>query len=490
MIPERFDMKKLFTKCENLPVQVKASFWFLICAFLQKGIAFITTPIFTRLLSTSEYGTYSVYNSWLGIIQVIVTLSLSSGVYVQGLVKFKDKRAEYTSALLGLTVALITTWYVIYFFTKSFWNRVLGLTTLQISLMFISIWVSAVFSFWSTSERVKFKYRKLVVITMIASILQPVISIILICHMEDKVTARILGIVIAQFLVYGHLFVEQMHLGKRFVDKKIWRYVLSFNIPLIPHYLSSTILNSADRIMISNMVDESKAGIYSLAYSVSMIMMVFNQSLLQTVEPWLYQKIDAKDFKNMPKLLYSTLSIIAAVNLLLILFAPEVISIFAPSSYYEAIYVIPPIAMSVFFAYMYAYFATFEFYYEKTKYITTATMTGAVANIILNYIFIKIFGYMAAGYTTLVCYMIYAAMHYIFMSEISKKELGDIKIYNIKIILAMSAVFLSLGFLILISYSNTYARYSLISIICILMLINKTKITKLVKSIMQLKRTN
>ena len=43
-------MQKLVKKYTDLPIQVKASMWFFVCAFLQKGISFITTPIFTRLL--------------------------------------------------------------------------------------------------------------------------------------------------------------------------------------------------------------------------------------------------------------------------------------------------------------------------------------------------------------------------------------------------------------------------------------------------------
>ena len=86
-------MNKLLVKYRSIPVQVKASLWFLICAFLQKGISFITTPIFTRLLSTSEYGQYNVFNSWMNIIIVIVTLNLFSGVYTRGLVKFEKDRA-------------------------------------------------------------------------------------------------------------------------------------------------------------------------------------------------------------------------------------------------------------------------------------------------------------------------------------------------------------------------------------------------------------
>ena len=43
------------SKYRSLSVQAKAALWFTICSFLQKGISFITVPIFTRLMSTEEY---------------------------------------------------------------------------------------------------------------------------------------------------------------------------------------------------------------------------------------------------------------------------------------------------------------------------------------------------------------------------------------------------------------------------------------------------
>ena len=85
-------MALLINKYKNLPVQMKASLWFLMCAFLQKGVSFITTPIFTRLLTTSEYGQYSVFNSWYSIVTVFVSLNLYFGVYAQGLVKFENEK--------------------------------------------------------------------------------------------------------------------------------------------------------------------------------------------------------------------------------------------------------------------------------------------------------------------------------------------------------------------------------------------------------------
>ena len=482
-------IKTYLNKYNHIPLQVKASFWFLICAFFQKAISFITTPIFTRLLTTAEYGKYNVFNSWMGVISVIVTLNLSSGVYVQGLVKFDDRKNQYTSALQGLTITLVGIWLVIYLVFHEFWNNLFTLTTNQMLLMFVIIWTTAVITFWSAEQRVVFKYKKLVAITAAVAILRPALSIMLIRLSDDKVTARILGIAVVDILAYSGLFVAQMRRGKKFFSKEFWKYVLAFNLPLIPHYLSNTVLNSSDRILIDKMVGASEAGIYSLAYSVSMIMSMFNQALTQTIEPWLYKKMKEDRFHEISGVAYPSFILIAIVNLLLIAFAPEVVAIFAPRDYYDAVYVIPPVAMSVYFIFVYYFFVTFEFYYEKTKYITIATLSSAALNILLNYICIRIFGYHAAGYTTLICFMLYAGFHYIMMNKIVRKEKGkNYKVFNITYILLITGIFMGLGFLILFTYNYRMLRYILLIAILIALIINRSFILKTVNRLLNMRK--
>ena len=115
----------LKSKYNLMPIQVKASFWFLICSFLQKGISVITTPIFTRLLTTSEYGQLNVFNSWLGIITIIVSMNLYAGVYTQGMIKFNEERKVFSSSLQGLSLTLVVIWTVIYIAFYQFWNKLL-----------------------------------------------------------------------------------------------------------------------------------------------------------------------------------------------------------------------------------------------------------------------------------------------------------------------------------------------------------------------------
>ena len=477
-------MKKLIDRYQKLPIQVKASLWFLICSFLQKGISTITTPIFTRLMSTSEYGSYNVFNSWLSIIMIIVCMNISAGVYTQGLVKFEKERNVFSSSLQGLTLTLLVGWSVIYVLFRDFWNAAFSLTTVQMFAMLVMIWTSSVFAFWASEQRVKLSYVKLVVITLLISLAKPLVGIVFVIHAEDKVTARILGLVLVELIGYSGLFISQMVRGKKFFSARFWKYAIIFNLPLIPHYLSQIVLNSADRIMISRMVGESEAGIYSLAYSISMIMTLFSNALGQTISPWMYQKIKDKRSADISSIAYASMILIAGVNILLILFAPEIVRIFAPAQYYDAIWVIPPVAMSVYFMYVYDLFAKFAFYYEKTGYIMLASVAGAVLNIILNRIFIGKYGYIAAGYTTLICYVIYAIAHYIMMRIVCRKYIGNERVYDLRILLGITGTFIGLAL-----YQYSVLRYCFVGIIFVVVILKMKMIIKSVKKILKSKRS-
>ena len=478
----------LLTKYRNMPVQVKASVWFLICSFMQKGISMISTPIFTRLLTTEEYGQYSVFDSWMGIVTVFVTLNIGAGVYTQGLIKFEDRKQEFASSLQGLTTVLIVVWSAIYFIFMKFWNNLFSLSTIQMVSMLLMIWATSMWGFWAAGQRVDYNYVQLVILSIIVSVAKPLVGIIFVLAADDKVTARIIGLALVEVIAYSGLFFQQMKSGKKFFSKDFWQYALTLCIPLLPHYLSQIILGSSDRIMIREMVSAEAAGIYSLAYSVSMIMALFNTALSQTISPWMYRKIKERHLEPIGNITYISLGVIAILNLLLIMFAPEVIAVFAPEEYYDAIWIIPPVAMSSFFMFSYDFFGRFEFYYEKTKFIAFASVLGAILNLILNYIFIDWFGYYAAGYTTLICYIVYVICHYLCMREICKKYLNSAKVFDLKILIGISSGFMGCGFILLATYSYPTIRYTVIIISMLVFIIFHRQIVGIMKQLLDLKR--
>lgn len=480
----------IIEKYNSFPVEVKAGLWFLACSFLQKGISVITTPVFTRLLNTSEYGNYNVFQSWLSIFTIIISLQLSQGVYTQGLIKFSDKRKRFSSSLQGLTLILCLMWAVAYFVFHSIINRLTGLSTVQMVFLLLLIWTTSVFNFWAAEQRVYYKYKTLVILTLTVSLLQPVFGIVFVILAEDKVTARILSILLIDVIAYTGLFIKQMYNGKKFFDYSIWKYALLFNLPLIPHYLSQTVLNNADRIMIKDMIGASEAGIYGLAYSISLVMTLFNTALMQTLSPWIYQKIKDNKITDVSGITNICLVLIAVVNIVLIAVAPEVVSIFAPKEYYAAIWIIPPVAMSVIFMFSYDLFAKFEFYYEKTMFIMVASVVGAVLNIILNYFFLSKLGYFAAAYTTLICYIIYAFAHFVFMRKICKEEHPETTVYNAKTLIVIYLSFLGIGFIFMATYNTPIIRYVLIFFSITALFVCRKRIRASIKDIIALKEIN
>ena len=173
-----------------------------------------------------------------------------------------------------------------------------------------------------------------------------------------------------------------LNASKRLFKWEYWKFTLLFNIPLLPHYLSQVVLSSSDRIMIANMCTASDAGIYSIAYSAGMIMTLLTNSLNSTVVPWLYRALAAKELRRISKTSITVLGGLALIVLVVDILAPEVVAILAPGEYSEAMTLVPVIAASVFFMFMYSYCSNIEFYYEKTGLAAVASVLAAVLNVI------------------------------------------------------------------------------------------------------------
>ena len=235
--------------------------------------------------------------------------------------------------------------------------------------------------------------------------------------------------------------------------------------------------------MINDRCGPSKAGIYSLAYSLSSLLLIVNDAIFKSLTPLTYKVI--KEGKGINKLKESVTGLtllIAILNFILILFAPEAVKIFAPSEYYEAIYIIPSVSASVYLTYLFNLFANIEYYYSETKFVTFASTISAIVNILLNFIFIKKYGYIAAGYTTLVSYVLYALGHYIFMNKVLKKHKIKEKYYNDKAIIGISILFIIATIIIIPLYNYLVLRYLLIIILFISILFNREKIVKYLKN--------
>lgn len=464
-------------------IQMKAAFWFVCMSMIQKALSFITVPLFTRVMETEQYGYYSVYLSWVSILTVLLTLNLDSGAYSNILGKEKNETTKHTMTISYITlcfvVTLVSSVFIVIFIRQI--SAFIGLSYLSIVLMLLEIISLPSIRFWNFQQRFYYRYKILVIYTLASSFLNIGLGIFFVLNTPPKHQAegRILSIAIVNIiaaLVFYFYFVKK---AKQIAVIKAWKTTLQFQLPLIPYYLSMNLLMSSDRIMIQRMIGVGEAGIYSVAYSAGQLMTILKQCLMDAVRPWIYEQLNNKRYLMISKLItYMTFGIML-ISVTFSAFAPEIIRLMASKEYYNAIYVIPPVAMSSIFTFMYQFFSIIEMYYAKTKHIMRNSLWAAMINIILNTIFIPRFGYLAAGYTTLISYICLCIFHFKTINCM-KKELDNQNVFSLKQCLGISFIGIVLSLIMPFFYKTFIWRYLLIVLIGLLsaFVIKKTIIIK------------
>lgn len=311
----------------------------------------------------------------------------------------------------------------------------------------------------------------MVIVTIFISLSVPLIGIYFIIN--DTFSDKYQGMIYSRFIIQGIIaFILALSFYKAsyvIYNKKYWKYALSINLPLVPYYYSLVLLAASSKIMIQNMIGNAEAGIYSVAYSAAMVMTLMNSSLNSAIQPWLFKKLKDNNYDGISKILSMSILVVAVINLLLIAFAPEAVAIFAPPQYYEAIWIIPPIAASVVIMFIYQHFVNIEFYFEETKKIAAASIGAAVVNIGLNYLLLPIFGYLIAGYVVLASYLIFAVVHYFMCKKICIENNCPIDLVNLKVVLLILIIFALLAVLLTFGYVVPLIKYIFIFITGVIM---------------------
>ena len=180
--------------------------------------------------------------------------------------------------------------------------------------------------------------------------------------------------------------------------------------------------------------------------------------------------------------IFLTIILIAVLNAFLILLAPEVIAILGTSEYEEAMYVIPPVACSIFLMYLFNCFVNITYYYEENKKITLASIFAACLNIGLNWLMIPRYGYLAAGYTTLVSYICLAIMHGVMQRNTLRKNGIQEEVYSIHILTLFSIGYILLSLCSNFLYKNWIIRYIIILVSIAVMVIKRNVIIEMAKN--------
>lgn len=435
-------LNKMQQYWNKLPITVKATTAYTVCSILQRCLSFITVPLFTRLLTTEQYGQTIIYSSWQGFLSVFLTLNLAYGSLSTAMVKFDNDRDGYLASVEGICLCLTGLFLLLFYFPfRSFWSYCFQLPSELIVLMCVDLLCSTAILLWSGEKRFEYKYTSVVIVTLLVSIISPAASYYFVTASLEKGYAYIAGFAIVNIIIGGAVFIRNIVKGKKLFNEKYWRYALGFNVPLLIYYLAQIIINHSDRIMISHMIGTDKAAIYGVAYSLAIVLTFVLNAINNSYVPWVYEKIKEKKINENHIVSIEISGFIALILSFVIWLAPEIILIIAGERYAEAMYVVPPVAISLLLLFYTQLSGNVLFYFEDKDGLIRASVYAALSNFIFNLLCIKHFGFIAAAYTTLLSFVIFFYMAHIAAVNVLKKHDIEEDFYNLRDLLMLLAAF-------------------------------------------------
>lgn len=465
-------------KTENKTNKVlKATFWFTVSNFLLKGISFITTPIFGRILSTAEFGVVNNFNAWLAILLVIGSLCLYASLirarfdYADDLDSFIKTNLVFGSIIAGALSIILMAF--------GFWNDLFKLDDKCILLMCLTIVVHPAYDMLIQVEQFKYRYKVLIALSVSLAVANVLCSLLFIWLLEDNAFARILGGQLPTILVAIVIYVRFLIKGKK-IKTSYLKYSVPMCIPFIFHMLSATVLNSSDKTMITSICGEDANGIYSMSYNIAFIASAIWTAMNSAFSPWMGEKLNAKCYDDLKKMAkpYTIVYVILCMGLML--FAPEALFILGGRKFLVGLDVIPPVLLGYVFVFLYSLYVNIEQFEKKTLGMSICTAIAAGANVLLNAIFIPKFGYVAAAYTTAFCYLLMLILHFFMVYRMKMHTCFDTKF-------VFGIALLSIGFagLLLFSYNYLRVRVSIILLLVVFTVLfalrNKDKLKNILK---------
>lgn len=405
-------------------LSLKAGFYYTISNFIIRGMAFITTPIFTRFLSQNEYGQFNNIATWVSILVIITGFDAHTSIIRSRFDFDEDEMNSYILSSLVLSSLFTIIVYFIVIFINSLNHEIFLMDTKYINIIFLYLLVSPSFNMLQTKHRAKYRYKFFTFFSALSLCISTVFSILLVILMEDKLLGRVIGQYFPMFLLSLGIYLYFIIVGKK-IKIKYWKYVAVLCFPLVPHLLSLNILGSSDKIMISNLCNTSATAIYSIAYTCTHIVSIFFDSLNKAWCPWLYDTLNDGDYgivKRNGRIFYMFFSYF---TIGILLAGPIIILILGGRNYMDAINVLPTLIVGASVQAVYTMYVNLEFYMKKTIGTAAASMLSAITNVVLNLIFIPIFGYVAAGYTTLFSYLVLLLCHYLIVKKIKMDFVYD-----------------------------------------------------------------
>ena len=415
--------------------------------FATRLISFFLVPLYTNILTTTEYGIYDLFYTTVSILIPILTLNIHDAVLRFSLEKDADKNAVATVAvrylfwgsavvLFGLLInavfnlSKVAKLYAVFFFVMFFLHALSGILT----------------SFIRGIDRIK----ELSISSVIASIITIGCNILFLVVFQWGLNGYFLANIIGPLIQCIYLMIcaqipNYIKLRERYTQEK--KAMLAYSKPLIANSIAWWVNNASDRYVVIFFCGIAVNGTYSIASKIpsilNIVQTIFNQAwTLSAVKD--YDPEDKSDFFTNTYKAYNCLMVMLCS---LIIAADKILAgILYAKDFYTAWQYVPWLTIAIVFGALSGYIGGFFSAVKDSKIFAQSTVIGAILNLIMNIIFTPLIGPLGAAIATAISYFIVWLIRYVRSRSLIKLRIRlfrDLVTYAILVVQSIVLLFVS-----------------------------------------------
>lgn len=419
----------------------KNVFLFALNSFIPKILSFILIPIYTNILTTSEYGISELLTTTVTLLIPIFSLDICDAAMRFALDKEYDNNSVFSISfrINGIGIFIVSLFSVILYSIGLIKINVYYLIFFIIYYIFTSLH-NLFLLFCKGIEKVNS--------IVWASIINSVITLL----------SNILFLVVFKFGIIGYLLANSLGLIISvcflFFHAKLYKYftkiqksvlqenMIKYSIPLIFNVIGWWINNASDRYIVAWMLGTGISGLYSISYKIPSILTAFQTIFSQAWSISAIKNFDKEDndgfIGNTYNLMFFSMSLIC--SMIMVMNIP-LANILYSKDFFTAWQYVPPLLISVVVNCMSSFVGSIYTATNDTKIISISAISGAIFNIVFNIILIYLIGPYGAAISTLIGYFIVLFIRHLYLNKHTNMKISNLNIVLSYVVLIIQMIF-------------------------------------------------
>ena len=414
----------------NIKKLASQTIWYGLSSIAARFINYLLTPFLTYSshIKTSDFGKMGLIYSALPVLSVLFTYGFETA-YFRFSANEKYKDSIYSTTFISLLCSTIFLTSLLWANQSSLANAT-GLSAfpqlIQYSILIIAFDTLSAIPFARLRQEgkpIKFAFIKIAGITInmlvtwffigycAGKVDQNPDSLLYLLYDKDAnpIEYVLLANLIQSVLTLILLYAEVAQLQFRF-NAALWLKMLKYSLPLLIVGFGGIINETFDRIMLSKWLPgtqdfkEEQVGIYNACYKLSILITLFIQAFKMGAEPFFFkQQESANPQRTYARVMKFFILVITFMFLMVSLYLP-IWQYFIGPQYRVGLSVVPILLLANIFLGIYYNLSVWFKLSNNTIYGTYITLIGTAITIVINYLFIPYFGFIASAWATFLCY--------------------------------------------------------------------------------------